>query len=369
MRLHNTLRKIHLTLALSVGLLFIFSGFTGAVLAFGKEWDSAANASLLHVQPEGEPLGLDILLANAESAFHDGRWVFAIESRETLHDAQKFLMRKEGMSHHGAIEVYMNPYTGQVIGERRSGQFLASWLYMVHHTMFIGGLGKKILGYAAWGMLALVVIGLWLNRPLNRQGWRWFRIKRGSRALRRLWDWHRNLGTLAAAGYLLVLPSTVFLVFPAATNAVVGVFSPLTPAPDAGEVKAQGFIGAEALLESAAREFPHSHWFRLYLDKDKDAKTPVLYLTPDAAREQGFSYERAIFHPTTGKVLETRRWENATAGDALLSGLFRLHGRLMMGSAGKALVMLLGVLPLFFLITGLWRWWLKKKYVKINTSS
>lgn len=90
---------------------------------------------------------------------------------------------------------------------------------------------------------------------------------------------------------------------------------------------------------------------RLYLQRGPDS--PHIVRFPNA--DQGAGSIEVSVSPTDGQVLAVRTW-----GEYPMTWLYSLHYTLLSGENGKVIVGLLGLVLLFFCLSGLVIWWPRK---------
>ncbi|MEH2153526.1 PepSY-associated TM helix domain-containing protein [Nostoc sp.] len=94
------------------------------------------------------------------------------------------------------IEVFVNPYTGKIIGERISDNTLISILLKLHYSLMAGETGTMFVGIAAFLMCILTITGL-----VVWPGWRklitGFKIKFNAHPKRVNFDIHKVVGIVS----------------------------------------------------------------------------------------------------------------------------------------------------------------------------
>lgn len=137
------------------------------------------------------------------------------------------------------FEVFVDPYTGAVLGAREREKFaldkrhLIPFLYRFHFTLHAGSVGEWIMGIVALVWFLDCFVGAYLTFPRGRPFFpKWvpaWKVKTGAGAYRVHFDLHRAsglwfwlvLGTVALSGVSMNLSEPF--------KAVVSWFSPVTP--------------------------------------------------------------------------------------------------------------------------------------------
>ncbi len=127
----------------------------------------------------------------------------------------------------GNLTAWIDPGSARVleVGDPRAGVMI--FMHDLHGHLFVGGgLGRKIVGWLGWALLASCLTGIWLWWPRNGK-------------LRHAFRWRRDPSTLLNLHYLtgfwIAIPLAVLsltgalISFPQTTRAIVGAFQPLSP--------------------------------------------------------------------------------------------------------------------------------------------
>lgn len=377
MPLRTVLRRIHLFLACTVGLIFVFCGLTGSIIVFDHAIDEMLNPDLLLAAApasDAERLGYQTLLEKAE-AHIDGTdmYVFGMQAPRVADSSQMFWLKSPDMHPKASLELYLNPYTGEVLGERRSGTYFSSYVYMLHHTLLLGKTGKLLIGYSGIAILCMLLIGLYLWWPQEGQWRKALTIKKGARRTRRLLDLHRVGGIYGLVVMLVTVFSGMSIIFPEFYRASTEVITPTAPAPKAQDIAApenQPLVSLDTAISNATTALEGSTFSRAYFAQSRGSKSWLMtFANPDDPKKS-HGYERLTVHPYTGEVLQIRRWPQANGGDAFLAWLFPLHSGEAFGMAGRLVIFASGALPMVLLVTGIWRWRRKRaKRAEMNESA
>lgn len=365
MSAYTAVRRLHLWLAVTVGGVFVVAGLSGSVIVFDHAIDEFLNPELLLLDApvsEAERLPYQTLYARATAyaEAHDYQ-VVSFAAPRHVYSSQLFWIKPLNATGFETYELYLHPATGAVIGQRQWGEYLTSFLYMFHHTLWLGKTGKLILGYSAIGMVVLLVTGIYVWWPRGR-GWHQWKaaltIKPHAGVLRRLFDLHRVAGIYGLLVLLVVVSTGIYIVFTEVirswvpgTTSIVKML-PIDPKPETR-------LNIQDALDIARRELPESRFSRLYTGDGKQAWLMTFATEGDPRVEHG--YNRMAIQPETGEVLEKRRWSEASTADRFFGWFFSLHNGEAFGIIGRVLVCIAGVLPTLLMVTGIWRWLRKKK--------
>lgn len=248
---------LHLATGVAAGLVILIMSVTGTLLMYERqilEWADRGYRSG-PPGPEAARLPVETLAALAIEARPGAR-----PSSVTLQSDPE---APAGIGLGRGRNVYLNPYSGRVLGEgskpaRDFFRVVTDW----HRWLGAGEenrkLGKAVTGACNLGFLFLVVSGsyLWLPRVWNRRQVRnvaWFRRGLGGKA--RDFNWHNVIGLWMAVPLFLVVATAATISYPWAGNLlyrVVGEEPPARPArPDGpsgpGGPPREGSGGEEAV--------------------------------------------------------------------------------------------------------------------------
>jgi uncharacterized iron-regulated membrane protein len=191
--LHGSLRqwltRLHRWSGLVVMLLLFIASVTGVWLVFRQEIDRALNSRLRVVNPGATRLSEDEIVVLVEKQFPDAM-VSLVQFPQRPDDAVSLSLTAKVRGTRGRFEaVYVNQYTGQILGQRntrRSGisrASLDSLILGLHFELLAGAWGGWVMGIAALVWLVTNLIGFALSWPSL-----WLRVsrfcRRASRAVR-----------------------------------------------------------------------------------------------------------------------------------------------------------------------------------------
>jgi uncharacterized iron-regulated membrane protein len=202
--MRKLLFNLHLYVALIVGLFVVILSVTGAMVAFGPELDALFNPKLFHVEPQNTPpLPFHTLAGIVSRQF--GEPVTTLRMPDRPDKSYSATVAR------GATQVFLNGYTGEILGTRSPKTFWAKTVQF--HKRLAPATGKgwpetgnKIVAIACWAMLFLLLSGLYLWWSYRRFSVKW------SGSLRRvMFDLHNTTGIYSFV-FLLMLTVTGLVV-------------------------------------------------------------------------------------------------------------------------------------------------------------
>ena len=192
----------HFYAGLFVAPFMILLALTGIIYLFKPQLDPLLYDHLLNVTPAHHSLSADEQLSRVQATYPQGHISQYLPPINPQRSGQ-FVVHNGGHE----LNVFINPYTGQVLGEQDAKLNLQAVARALHGELMIGTLGDRLVELAAgWGVV-LVVSGLylWWPRGQSAAGILWPRLNRRGRLLWR--DFHAVTGFWGAALLLFMLIS------------------------------------------------------------------------------------------------------------------------------------------------------------------
>ncbi|RZK48191.1 MAG: PepSY domain-containing protein, partial [Hymenobacter sp.] len=255
--------------------------------------------------------------------------------------------------------LFLNPYTGAVLGEFKQQESFFHFIEQIHRGLVAGRVGKLIMGINSVIFLFILGTGIVLWWPAARQAFsQRLRIKWGSNWKRLNHDFHIVLGFYAS----------VFLFIMAITGAgmsfdwVGKTLNTLThspqqrPEPPTSVAAAPGApkFGADAALALARQHAPEAESYSVQLPKEPTGSIQVGILRPGAITER--ATDDLYLDQYSGQVLRQQAYAQKPVGQRI-RGLFKpVHTGAIFGWPTKILVFIMVVLGATFPITGTIMW-------------
>jgi uncharacterized iron-regulated membrane protein len=371
----KTLFWLHLIAGSIAGAVILIMSVTGVLLMYEKQMVAWADERDYSAAPPAGAarLGVETLIANAQRA---GRPMPATVTVRSDPHAPVML----GYGREAAV--YLNPYTGDVLGEgapamRRFFRVVTDW----HRWLGAQGdsrpAARAITGACNLAFLFIVMTGLylWWPRAWNRQSVRavaWFRSGLAGKA--RDFNWHNVVGLWCFTPLFFIVLSGVVISYPWAGNLVYRIAGSEPPAQNAkGPGAAKKAKGMRAAPPAAA---PPADLDLSGLDEHwREAERGVagwnaitLRLPPSHSAPLSFQVDRGNAGQPhlrgtllVDRATKARRWENFAdldAGRRLRSWLRFVHTGEYYGFAGQTIAGIASLGGVFLFYTGLalaWR--------------
>lgn len=360
-RLRTLWLKTHLYLGLTAGLIFSVLGLTGSVLVFHRNLDEWANAPLMRTRHQGERISLANAIAAAEASPSAPGRANSIFLPRTSNNTYEVRFKKGGEGESQTTEIFVDPITAEVLGQRVRGSGLIATIYAIHAKLLLGKTGETILGVTAVLAMISILSGLILWWPLLRAG---FKFAFGIRRRNLNFEIHKSLGAIFAPIMLLIAFTGLYLAAPGWIKPLVTKFSPETKLPQ----KVKSVVTAEKrtsltpdeAVAVASSAMPGSRLMSVELPaRPDDAYRVFVRQVGEVGELRGVG--RVWVDRYSGEVLATRDWNSFTLADTYFRIQLALHSGDAFGLIFRWLFCLSGLVPTVLYVTGIRIWWRKRQ--------
>lgn len=365
------LKILHRYLGLTVGGVYALLGLTGSILVFDHSIDEALNSDIYYIAERGDPLPLQQLLHGALAGMAGGDRIVYIEIPIAAGRAYRFFSKNATGDR---LEIFINPYTGDVIDTRIWGNYFASFIYDLHSNLVSGSAGHFVIGIVGLVILLMLLSGLYRWWPKSPR-WRSALLAQGRAApIRRLFDLHRLTGAYMAVFLIVSATSGVYLCFPGQFKAVVAWALPMA-APEAVTIAAPSpntnlaastVMGLDLTLDldqaiALGKDvFPLATLSRVYPPAAAYDPIKLRFSQPtEVSRRVGRS--EVWVDPYRNTVVAVKDPINSAVGDRFLYWLFPLHNGEAFGLIGRCFVFVLGLMPMTLFVSGCLLWSKRKR--------
>jgi uncharacterized iron-regulated membrane protein len=247
----------HLIIGVTAGLVILTMSITGVLLTYERQITAWADTRGYQVTPPASSaarLPVETLIEKAREA-QPGAAITTITQRANPSEPVAIgLAGPAGAGPGGGRSIFVNPYTGAVLGEGAKGsRDFFRVVTDLHRWLGASGenraAARAITGACNLGFLFIVVSGfyLWWPKKWTRAQIRnvaWF--KRGLPGKARDFNWHNVIGLWSCVPLFIVVISGVVISYPWASNLVyriVGETPPATRGPGGPGGPPQGAAG------------------------------------------------------------------------------------------------------------------------------
>ena len=176
MRFRKLLTVIHRYTGLIIASFLIVVGLTGSVIAFATELDRALNPTWFTVEQKGKQMSASEMVMLVQDHFKNA-WVKHISLPKFPEEAAILsLSSKSGANPIVDDQIFLNPYTGDIIGQRVWGELgldrarIIPFLYKLHYSLHLNKTGIMLLGVVSLIWFFDCFVGIYLALP--RYTWR-----------------------------------------------------------------------------------------------------------------------------------------------------------------------------------------------------
>lgn len=390
---------IHRYLGLAMAGFLVIAGLSGALLAFEHELDTAINPHLMRVElptPDVAPMDALTVRERVQARYPDAR-VHRVDLTVEPGEALSFRISRSGGAS-GNDQVFVNPYTGEILGERKWGDIGQGWtnlmpfIYRLHQSLTLDATGTLVLGIVALLWFCDCFVGAYLTfparrktlltpalYPLARRGghtWlaRWrpaWRVRWFGGASKRNFDLHRAGGLWLWAMLAVLAWSSVGFNLREVYRPIMDAVFTLQPSfrdlqkttgpqPEPGIPWAEARSVGRALMDVEARAQGFSVWKEQNLSYDPETALYRYRVRSERdVRDHGGS-SSVWFDANTGARMAAYIPTGAAGGDTIGSWLFALHMAAIWGLPFKLFICAMGLVVAMLSVTGVAIWWRKR---------
>lgn len=343
--MHTALIVFHRWLALATSVFILILALTGSALVFEGAIDRGLNPQLWRVPVGPRPLSLDTLATRA----------FAVAPRPLTNLTPGRVADRAFLAQAGQTQIFLDPYTGRLLGTRELGDFnrsLPRRLHVLHVSFLAGSVGGEIAGIVTVAALVLVVTGIiiWWRDKLWRIRWSasWKRIT---------FDLHHSLGIIASLVMLVVTASGMVIHYETFGRAIAKLHAapraplPKQPPADSGATP----ISFEAAASAARAALNGASITFFLLPANAGQPLSVSMRFPEDRTPGGRS--RVYLDRYRGTVLLAESTREAPAGRAINNAMRSIHTGDILGKPTEVVWLLAALVLASQSISGALMWW------------
>ncbi len=346
-------RNIHLYLSLVAGLIIMITCFTGAVLVFEDELEMWTNPSQYWVENQGQPLPIDTLVSSLQSEYPKA----SITSLKVYSDPERSV-ELSGKGLPG--KAYINPYTGKILNFYNYRDTIFYTNFALHRWMLSGDFGKLIVGIATVIFLFILITGIVLWWPRNKQILKnRLKIKTDGNWKRLNHDLHIVVGFYTAILLFIFAFTGLAWSFTWVNDGIYWVTNSSkerTKAPESNYYELAEPIGFDTALRSAKHELKDITYPFLSISMPTDSVGAIRaqYLPDDAThvRDYGYIYLDQYTAEPVGKT----SFSDYNLGRKVRTLFYPVHVGSILGLPGRVIAFIVCLLGTTFPITGFIMW-------------
>jgi uncharacterized iron-regulated membrane protein len=355
--MRRMLLRIHLVLGLTAGLFLVVLGLTGSIMAFETDIPHWLHADLFYVRPESNPLPEQELVRLVEQHFAPARAVSVQVLRQTN------LARVVQVP--GGISVFVNPYTGAILGHVQGGfpcDRVLGYIHQIHLRLVpnpnalprLAAVGKTVVSTVGVLVAVLVPTGATLFWRTRRTTVKW-----GGSWSRVAFDVHHVVGVYAALFLMLAAVTGILIGFDAGGTIIFSLAGsgrpPQLVPPQSLPVAGGRPITIDQAIAIARTALPDAAVTGYGLPRNLRGVFTVLLRVPEETSDTVHS--SVAVDQFSGQVLQVRNFRTDSAGYYWVRFNRSLHTGDIFGSPTHVLAASSSLLLVVMALTGLVIWW------------
>ena len=356
----------HLLVGMAAGVIIFTMSVTGVLLTYEKQivaWADLRASRIALPSPGTSRLPVQTLLDEIRKA-RPGLNINSVTVRADASEPAAF-----GIA--GGSILFVNPYTGAVIGEgNKSVKGFFRGVTELHRWLGAEGdnraAARAITGACNLGFLFLVLSGfyMWWPKKWTKEQFRnvlWFKRRLPGKA--RDFNWHNVIGFWSFVPLFFIVLSAVVISYSWAGNLVYRLVGETPPAPRASQAQTNpglqrgdregeiSFEGLDRLWLRAEQQMPG--WKSISLRLPTSADTPLIFTIDQG--NGGQPQKRATFtlNRNTGETIRWEPFSSYTAGRKLRTILRFAHTGEVAGIFGQTIAGLVSAGGAVLVFTGL----------------
>lgn len=355
--LRKAVGYIHLLLGLGVGLVISVVCLSGALIVYKPSLEKLGIRGKAYIEayPGQERMPLDVLYQRVREEYP----TYSIANMVLYGgegEAYSFRSTREG--ERGRRQIYINQYTGQVLGEDVYSTKWMQWLYDLHTRLLLGKTGVVIVGVMGLCLLLLLLSGLWL---IPRHPLRMLLVKSAKNkqsGYLRQYKLHLFSGIVGLIPLVVIAFTGAYWAFPSAYQSTFELLTQSQAVPSRPAVELATQVRSATLddiVASAQRYYPEGEPTMIFFPKGAD--------TPFSVRmRHKYDYARTgsdhiYVHPQTAEVVGANLWEDKPMAEKLVRSMYFIHFGEFWSHGSRILWVLVGVLVPVIYFSGMYMWY------------
>ncbi len=362
--------NVHLTIALTVGFVFVILGLTGSCNVFYYELGELGFPAL-PIAGQSRPVSLDEIMQTVKAAHpqRTGGWNMVLPGYQSDYVWVDYPKPAETITELFApLEILVDPYSGKIVSEHFWGRTLPGLIYEIHADFYAGKIGKEIgeIGFNVvcfFGifLFASCLSGLYLWWPRGGKFKKALTIKLHSSAQRFYFDLHKTTGFYSSTLLLIIAFTGFSYSYNDYIKPLVNVFSAVKkdhlkdPTLKSTVLDLSAPISIAQAVAIANQVFPGAELRGIGTPDGKDGVYMVAKRQAGEANRKR-PRSKVWIDQYSGKVLAIQNPNQFTAGETFLNLLWPLHDGQALDLPGRILWCIAGFAPLVLYVTGILRW-------------
>lgn len=357
---------IHLVLGMGSGLIIVFLGITGCILAFETEIRSVTQPYQYTATREVSTLPPSILRANAEKHL-GGQLANGIDFPG---EGKSAVVSYYDEEHY--VQIFLDPYTGEVKKVKNMNRDFFRVVLDGHFYLWLPpAIGQPIIASATLIFLVMLITGIILWWPKNKAAAKQrFSIKWSARWRRKNYDVHNVLGFyMSWIGIVLAITGLVWGFqwfansFYWVTNGAKPPAAEVYPVSDTLQRGSRTFNATDSVWMLSRRKVKADESLSIYFPI---GNTGTIGVSVNHRPGTFYNTDASNFDQFTAQQLEARgtysgRFSEATLADKIKRMNYDIHVGAVLGLPGKILMFFASFIAASLPVTGFYIWWGRRK--------
>jgi uncharacterized iron-regulated membrane protein len=364
--------RVHLWLGLASGLIIVFLGITGCILAFQREIEDSTQ-SYRFVEPQQQAFLPPSQLKSIAEKELPGKHIHAVLYEGKEHAAKVIFYQFQPEEYY--YMTYLNPYDGTVLNVKDMDKDFFRIIVMGHFYLWLPPeIGQPIVASATLIFVVMMISGLILWWPRNKAARKQrFTIKWNARWRRKNYDLHNVLGFyMTWVAIILAFTGLIwgFQWFANGVYKVAGGDKSLVyqePLSDTNRISHASLNqpAIDAVWHKMNAQYPGAQWIEVHIP-ETDASPVAANANPD--RDTYWKTDYRYYDQYTLKELSVDhvygRYNEAGVADKIMRMNYDLHTGAIWGLPGKVLMFFASLIAASLPVTGIYIWWGRRKKSK-----
>ncbi|BAV06226.1 PepSY-associated TM helix domain protein [Filimonas lacunae] len=345
-------------------MVVLVVALTGSILVFEDELEPILYRKELIVQPQETRLPVDQLIAVAKKEYPK----IPVRQVRVFAEANRSVLVTFGKGKKGMKMVYVNPYTGKVLGKGNYDSRFFAVVTSLHRYLLMGDTGKVITGISCSMFFILTISGIVLWWPANKNAIKQrFRIKWDASFKRVNWDWHAVLGFYSAF-FLLAISITGLVWSYQWVDGLIFTLSGTKPekqekVTNKSAIAVKAGVGVyEKALAATNQAFPFNGRVIINVPPNDSLAINTVKTNEEAAIPNRIS--TAWFDAGTGEQIQLKPFEKLNTGSQIRRIIYPIHTGSLFGWPTKMIALFVSLFAATLPVSGFLIWWGKKKKAK-----
>ncbi len=351
------LKKWHLYFSLGLGGFILLISISGALLTFGKEIQRIVSPQSWVVEPQRKPIDVKAVIAGLQ----------ILAQQQDIKIKSLYLERRRDLAWQARMsngeQWNINPHTGEVTDRFAKGSDFYSVILHLHRWLLFSDQPyrdwvRHLISIAASVFILQIIIGtvLWL-KP-RKSAIKRLKIKRHKKLSGTLMQWHLTAGVVTAPILILIAYCGIGFNWPVIGKLVEwSTGSHIEKPAEHKLVTVGGMSTWPTALVNAQQALPAGHLQRIYFPQQKSDPLTLRFRMP--AEFHPFSY--VWLDGGSGQVLGSYDASQASTATRIWNFKYKFHIGDFAGLPIRIAWLLLSLLPMFFVVSGLWVWWCRHR--------